>query len=164
MIGPDEYKEHVDNNAYTNYMAAYNNMRQALAIIEALPVERPAVYERLDQKLNLAHIKDRIEACIDKLYLPEPNKDGIVPQYDSYLSLKEMDLSKYKESSEVMTIYNDYNMEQLNQYMVSKQADTVMLLLQDTLFDEETRKKNFIFYENKTLHYSSQVYACNPCE
>ena len=155
VIGPDEYKEHVDNNAYTNYMAAYN-MRQALAIIEALPVERPAVYERLDQKLNLAHIKDRIEACIDKLYLPEPNKDGIVPQYDSYLSLKEMDLSKYKESSEVMTIYNDYNMEQLNQYMVSKQADTVMLLfLQDTLFDEETRKKNFIFYENKTLHDSS---------
>ena len=155
VIGPDEYKEHVDNNAYTNYMAAYN-MRQALAIIEALPVERPAVYERLDQKLNLAHIKDRIEACIDKLYLPEPNKDGIVPQYDSYLSLKEMDLSKYKESSEVMTIYNDYYMEQLNQYMVSKQADTVMLLfLQDTLFDEETRKKNFIFYENKTLHDSS---------
>ncbi len=79
-----------------------------------------------------------------------------MPQYDSYLSLKEMDLSKYKESSEVMTIYNDYNMEQLNQYMVSKQADTVMLLfLQDTLFDEETRKKNFIFYENKTLHDSS---------
>lgn len=65
MIGPDEYKEHVDNNAYTNYMAAYN-MRQALAIIEALPGERASVYERLDQKLNLAHIKDRIEACIEQ--------------------------------------------------------------------------------------------------
>ena len=155
VIGPDEYKEHVDNNAYTNYMAAYN-MKQALEIMEKLPKENPEVYERLDKKLNLAHIKEMIEKCIGKLYLPKPNKDGIVPQSDQYLNLKELDLSKYKDSSQVMTIYNDFNMEQMNQYMVSKQADTVMLLfLQDTLFDEETKKKNFVFYESKTLHDSS---------
>ena len=35
VIGPDEYKEHVDNNAYTNYMAAYT-MRLALEKYEYL--------------------------------------------------------------------------------------------------------------------------------
>ena len=40
--------------------------------------------------------------------------------------------------------------------MVSKQSDTVMLLyLFRDLFDHETRKKNFVFYEDKTLHDSS---------
>ena len=32
VIGPDEYKEHVNNNAYTNYMAA-RNLRLGLELI-----------------------------------------------------------------------------------------------------------------------------------
>ncbi len=36
VIGPDEYTEHVNNNAYTNYLAAYNvrsawNSRSAMS-------------------------------------------------------------------------------------------------------------------------------------
>lgn len=155
VIGPDEYKEHVDNNAYTNYMAAYN-MDQALKIISKLSIENIPLYQKLNEKLNLPYIKEKIEKCITKLYLPLPNDDGIIPQTDQFLKLKELDLKKYKESKEVLTIYNDFNTEQLNQYMVSKQADTVMLMfLLDTLFDKDTKRKNFVFYENKTLHDSS---------
>ena len=91
-----------------------------------------------------------------KLYLPLPNEDGIIPQSDTFLGLKKLDISKYKNSDEVLGIYNDYNTKQLNEYMVSKQSDTVMLLyLFRDLFDYETRKKNFVFYEDKTLHDSS---------
>lgn len=155
VIGPDEYKEHVDNNAYTNYMAHYN-MCQALNIIEQLSLEDKDTYKKLDEKLNLDYVKEKIEKCIDKLYLPKPNSDGIIPQSDQFLTLKKLDLTKYKESKEVLTIYNDFNTKQLNEYMVSKQADTVMLFfLLDTLFDEEIKRKNFIFYEDKTLHDSS---------
>lgn len=155
VIGPDEYKEHVDNNAYTNYMAHYN-MCQALNIIEQLSLEDKDTYKKLDEKLNLNYVKEKIEKCIDKLYLPKPNSDGIIPQSDQFLTLKKLDLTKYKESKEVLTIYNDFNTKQLNEYMVSKQADTVMLFfLLDTLFDEEIKRKNFIFYEDKTLHDSS---------
>ena len=136
-------------------MAAYN-MKLALRIIDFLNGSDPELYRRLDKKLSLSHIKEKIEKCIDKLYLPVPNEEGIIPQSDQFLGLKKLDLTKYKNSKEVLTIYNDFNTKQLNQYMVSKQADTVMLLfLLDTLFDEETKKKNFIFYEDKTLHDSS---------
>ena len=155
VIGPDEYKEHVDNNAYTNYMAAYT-MRLALEKYEYLKTENEKLFDILNSKLDLKYIKDCIEKKLPKLYLPLPNEEGIIPQSDTFLGLKKLDISKYKNSDEVLGIYNDYNTKQLNEYMVSKQSDTVMLLyLFRDLFDYETRKKNFIFYEDKTLHDSS---------
>ena len=155
VIGPDEYKEHVDNDVYTNYMASYN-MHQALEIMDFLEKENKELYEKLDQKLNLAHVKELINSRIHKIYLPKPNKDGIVPQTDTYLDLKYLDLTKYKESKAVFGIFNDFSMEQLSEYMISKQSDLVMLMfLCDELFDRETMRKNFIFYEDKTIHDSS---------
>lgn len=155
VIGPDEYKEHVDNNAYTNYMAVYN-MKLALGIIDELLVNDKETYDKLDNKLNLDNVKNNINKCIEKVYLPVPNSDEIIPQNDTYLSLKKLDLNKYKNTTEVLTIYNDFNMEKLNEYMVSKQSDLVMLLfVLEDLFDIDTKKKNFIFYEDKTLHDSS---------
>lgn len=167
VIGPDEYQEHVDNNAYTNYMAAYN-MKLALQIIDTLCVKNTQLYHKLEQKLPLNHIRTKIEQCMDKLYLPQPNEEGIIPQFDGYFDLKKMDLSEYKNSDEVMTIFKKYNTEQLGQYMVCKQADTVMLLfVLDTLFDKETKRKNFMFYEDKTLHDSSLskcIHAILACD
>ena len=155
VIGPDEYKEHVDNNAYTNYMAAYT-MRLATKKFEYLKNNNKTIFDALDSKLDLKYIKECIEKRLPKLYLPLPNEDGIIPQSDTFLGLKKLDISKYKNSDEVLGIYNDYNTKQLNEYMVSKQSDTVMLLyLFRDLFDYETRKKNFVFYEDKTLHDSS---------
>ena len=155
VIGPDEYKEHVDNNAYTNYMAAYT-MRLATKKFEYLKNNNKTLFDALDSKLDLKYIKECIEKRLPKLYLPLPNEDGIIPQSDTFLGLKKLDISKYKNSDEVLGIYNDYNTKQLNEYMVSKQSDTVMLLyLFRDLFDYETRKKNFVFYEDKTLHDSS---------
>ena len=155
VIGPDEYKEHVDNNAYTNYMAAYA-MRLAIKKFEYLKNNNKVLFDALDSKLDLKYIKECIEKRLPKLYLPLPDTDGIIPQSDTFLGLKRLDISKYKNSDEVLGIYNDYNTKQLNEYMVSKQSDTVMLLyLFRDLFDYETRKKNFVFYEDKTLHDSS---------
>ena len=155
VIGPDEYKEHVDNNAYTNYMAAYA-MRLAIKKFEYLKNNNKVLFDALDSKLDLKYIKECIEKRLPKLYLPLPDADGIIPQSDTFLGLKKLDISKYKNSDEVLGIYNDYNTKQLNEYMVSKQSDTVMLLyLFRDLFDHETRKKNFVFYEDKTLHDSS---------
>ena len=155
VIGPDEYKEHVDNNAYTNYMAAYT-MKLALKNQDYLKNNNRKIYDALDLKLDIDYIKELIEKKLPKLYLPMPDKDGIIPQSDTFLQLKKLDISKYKNAEAVLGIYNDYNTKQLNEYMVSKQSDTVMLLyLFRDLFDYETRKKNFVFYEDKTLHDSS---------
>ena len=156
VIGPDEYKEHVDNNAYTNYLAWYN-MKLASDLIDMLQNKKKEVYGRLDSFLKLSELKARLDDRIPRLYLPEPQgEDGIIPQFEGYFELKYLDLAKYKESSEVLTIYRDLSPEQINEYQVSKQGDLVVLfyLLED-LFDGGIKRNNYLYYEERTLHDSS---------
>lgn len=155
VIGPDEYKEHVDNNAFTNYMAAWNLSH---ASETALSMERrwPDAWARLSQKYDLAALAADFADKRSKLYLPSPGPDGIVPQNDQYLGLERIDLSGYKRQQGVSTIYEDYSQAQMNRIMVSKQADLVMLLrIMPGLFPPEVRRGNFLFYEARTLHDSS---------
>lgn len=156
VIGPDEYKEHVDNNAYTNHLA-FHNMKLAVNLIGVLKAEKPAVYTKLQELLNLEELLVRLNERMPKVYLPLPEKEtGIIPQFDGFFDLKSIDLTKYKTSSVVGTIYNDYNMEQINSFQVLKQGDVVVLLyLLDDLFSEEIKRKNYLYYEERTLHDSS---------
>ena len=155
VIGPDEYKEHVDNNAYTNYMV-YENLFLAEHIIKKLKSKQGETFARLDKKYRLHELLPVITRTKEKLYLPIANEDGILPQFDHYFDRKAIDLSKYKARDVVGTIYNDYNMEQISGMQVSKQADTVLLMM---LFPEkftyEEKEKNYRFYEERTLHDSS---------
>ena len=155
VIGPDEYKEHVDNNAYTNYMAAHN-LRLALRAMDEVEKRGGETYDRLHAQFNFAESRARIQGVLDKMYLPQPDANGIVPQFEGYFDLTHIDLTKYKRSSVVGTIYNDYNIEQISTFQVHKQADTlVLLLLMDNLFPADIKKKNYYFYEERTLHDSS---------
>lgn len=155
VIGPDEYKEHVDNNAFTNYMAAWN-MRLALRIIDRLEANADAVCTYLNTKLKLDEAAQRIQLVLDKLYLPTPNEKSILPQFDDYFSLEHIDLTPYKASEVVGTIYHDYNNDQLRHMQVSKQADVLVLFfLLEELFSHELKKQNYFFYEERTLHDSS---------
>ena len=48
VIGPDEYKEHVNNNAFTNYMA-YFNLKLAIRYYETLIKEHSQSTRQLDK-------------------------------------------------------------------------------------------------------------------
>lgn len=163
VIGPDEYKEHVDNNAFTNYMA-YFNMKLAIHYYEKLSKKNPDLLETLIKKINVRVIIQEIQSKVDKLYLPNPRKeDLVIPQDDTYLDLKEIDLTKYKEQKTIRSIYRDYNPEQINEIQVTKQADTLILfylfeqtfLKDDSRFQIEEMRANFNYYEPRTLHDSS---------
>ena len=155
VIGPDEYKEDVDNNAFTNYLAAYN-LKIAAALITRMEKEWKDAWKRLKAEYDLKNLQEEFTDKAGKIYLPVPGQDGLIPQNDEYLSLEKIDLSKYKKQQGVSSIYEDYSPAQMNRFMVSKQADLVMLLrVMPDLFDEQTRRKNFIFYESRTLHDSS---------
>ena len=156
VIGPDEYKEHVDNNAYTNYLACYN-MKLAREILTDLKANNAPIYQALAEKMALDGLTEVLDDRIARMYLPAPGaEDGIIAQFEGYLDLEYLDLTKYKASSEVLTIYNDFSPEQINCYQVSKQGDLVVLfyLLED-LFPEDIKRKNYLFYEERTLHDSS---------
>lgn len=139
VVGPDEYKEHVDDNAFTNYMAAFN-IQLAINYSEALGRKAPEdwIYK------------------LERLYLPEPQRDGVIPQDSTYLQKPTLDLTRYKNSAHVGEIFRTYNLTQVNALQVSKQADVMILMyLLENQFSPEVKKANWDYYEPKTLHDSS---------
>jgi len=156
VIGPDEYKEHVDNNAFTNYMA-YQNIELAIKYSEKLATENPELFNQLNNVLNLESAKEKWVDKIDKIYLPQPREeDLVIPQDDTYLDKKIIDLTKYKNQKHVGSIFEDYNLEQVNDMQISKQADIMILFyLLENKFSTEVKRANWNYYEPKTLHDSS---------
>lgn len=155
IIGPDEYKEHVNNNHYTNYMAKWN-IELAIRNYEILKETLPNVYEQLSDRFSLEHMIEEAKEKVKKIFLQEPREDNIIAQDDTYLSLKEIDLHPYKNLDRAGAIMDDYNITQISKLKVSKQADVVVLpFLFKDLFDEETLKANVDYYEAHTLHDSS---------
>lgn len=138
VIGPDEYTEHVNNNAYTNYLAAYN------------------VRSALEQQVGDEQLQEQFRRFLDKLYLPNENADGLIPQDDTFLEKPVIDLSKYKEQAGNQLILTEYSRQEVIDRQILKQADLVMLFyLQPDLFSFETIKQNLYYYEDRTIHDSS---------
>ena len=155
VVGPDEYKEHVNNDAFTNHTARWC-MENALHYYDVVKKDYPELYQTLSKKLNLEVEIKELSSRYDKVYLPQPNEDLVIPQDDTYLDLMEIDLTKYKNQIQVGTLFRDYNLSQVNQIQVSKQASVVMLMyLLEYKFSQDIRKANYEYYEPRTLHDSS---------
>jgi len=155
VIGPDEYKEHVNNNAYTNTMAQ-NNMQLGLKCYEKIKENDPTCFEKLNECLKLNELFSDLKEKLPLLYVPSPNEDGILPQDDSYLLKKKLDVGYYRNQSRVDAIFEDYNITQLADYQVTKQADVLSLMfLHSNRYSKEIKKANWDYYEPKTLHDSS---------
>ena len=156
VVGPDEYKEHVNDNAFTNYMA-YWNIKKAIEYYDLIKNEKVEIFDKLNEKLGLeSALKVWLER-VDKIYLPVPReKDLVMPQDRDYLSLKDIDLTKYKNQTHVGSMFLDYNLEQVNKIQVSKQADIMVLFfLMEDMFSLDVKKANWNYYEPRTLHDSS---------
>ncbi len=156
VIGPDEYKEHVNNNAFTNYMAHWN-IETAIRYYERLKETNPALLDALHEKIGVHESYKKWKEKVDLIYLPQPREeDLVIPQDDTYLTKQMIDLTKYKKQTRVGTIFEDYNLEQVNNIQVSKQADIMVLFyLLENKFSQEVKRANWNYYEPKTLHDSS---------
>ena len=167
VVGPDEYKEHVNDNAFTNYMARWN-MQKAVEYAELLQIEKPALYAALDEKLGLTALLPQWKETLPRIFLTQPNENGVLPQDATYLTLPEIDLTKYRNQTHVGTIYKDYNQEQIIRMQVTKQADVMVLfVLLEEQFSAAVKKASWDYYEPRTLHDSSlslsthSVLACD---
>lgn len=168
VIGPDEYKQRLTDNTYTNYMAR-NNLRLAVQIAERLEKEDPEYLEELNNRWEICEMLPKIRRAAEGIYLPPVGKDGILPQFAGYGKLQEMDLSYYKSfgKNAAAEIRKEHTVLELESLRVHKQADLVLLL---QLFPElpeeaggtqrrQVREKNYEFYEKHTLHEASYSFA-----
>ena len=155
IMGPDEYKEHVDNNSYTNYLV-YWQFDKALEYIDFLNNNSVKYFEKLKERINLndKEIEDWRNKK-DKLFLLKPDNNSIIEQFEGYNNLKEINLDKYRKLK-AGEIFNDMGWEEILNSKVTKQADVVMLIyLLSDIFDKEVIKANYNFYEPLTTHDSS---------
>ncbi len=155
VIGANEYKEHVDNNAYTNYMV-HQNIRLAVEYADMLKKDKPETYKRLNELLDLDTYYDKWTLLLEKLYLPRENEDGIIPEDDTFLSLPVVTRDGISASLDPTIRERINEMGGIWKVMIGKQADVVALLyMMEDLFAPETKVKNFYFYEQCCLHDSS---------
>ena len=135
VIGPDEYHELVDDNAFTNWMARYN-LRQAAAVVE--DPEEAGRWRRI----------------ADGLYLGLEEGGLVVEQFAGFFGLERVDLGTL--GGHRMPADMVLGRERTARAQVVKQADVVMLLA--LLWDElapAVRRANFLYYEPRAAHGSS---------
>ncbi|WP_423731326.1 glycoside hydrolase family 65 protein [Hafnia paralvei] len=143
VIGPDEYTEHVNNNAYTNYLA-YHNVARALS------------YHRQFSTQPDRKFIDEASDFLARLWLPTDNDQQILAQDDSFLSKPSIDLTDYKAKQGTQAILLDYSRAEVNEMQILKQADVVMLAyMLPWLFTPEQLRANLDYYEPRTIHDSS---------
>lgn len=154
VIGPDEYHESVDDNAFTNGLAQWN-LEQAAAVAELLAQCWPQRWAELAQRLE---ITDEERAAWTQaarcMYMGFDPQTGLLEQFHGYFGLEDIDLSQYEGRTVPMDVLLGRERTQGSQ--VVKQADVVMLiyLLWDR-FDPAVRAANFRYYEPRTGHGSS---------
>lgn len=168
VIGPDEYHERVNNNAYTNRMAKYT-FESALRILKLLPELGSEVSKRLNKVYDLESCREQFADAANKLYIPKPSEEnGVIEQFDGYSTLEDVSLEDIKKR-----LLNDkeywggaYGIAAHTK--IIKQADVVtMLNLFSGEYGKEVLLNNWNYYEPRTEHGSSLsacMYAMLACK
>ncbi|ABB24126.1 glycoside hydrolase family 65 protein [Pelodictyon luteolum] len=155
VIGPDEFHEHVDNNAYTNALVKWH-LKLAAMLFKHVGKSRPEVLEALSERLSLT----RAEAAAwlrmsRKLGFRRDQKTGVIEQFDGYFALKDHVIDRFdREGHPVLPRGVTYR--NIASTRLIKQGDVLMMIM---LFPHAfTRKEievNYDFYEKRTAHKSS---------
>ncbi|WP_438434831.1 glycoside hydrolase family 65 protein [Gorillibacterium sp. sgz500922] len=160
VTGPDEYHERVNNNAFTNYMAA-RTLDIALETVDYLRNRHPDRLDELFSELAYAPALDQIRRMREKLYLPAPDpRTGLIEQFDRYLTLEDVPLRDLRSRQLHPSEYWGGGSGLATTTQILKQADTVLLLhLFRDRFPREVIRANWEYYEPRTEHGSS-LSAC----
>ena len=154
VIGPDEYHETVDDNAYTNGMAQWN-LEIAAEIANLVAKRWPGEWQALSHRLGIEPDEPRRWPNMARdLYTGFDERTGLLEQFRGYFDLEEIDLAAFVPRTAPMDVL--LGRERIQQSKIIKQPDVVMLihLLWDRMAPE-VRKANFEYYEPRCAHGSS---------
>ncbi len=154
VVGPDEYHERVDNNAFTNCMILHS-AKTLVKAINKVKTLYPDTYNLFVDGKNL----DWINEFSNKIYMPQPDKNGIIEQFDKYLTLEDVSVDDLrKRELKENEYWGGHGLASTTR--VLKQADVVMMLsVFQNQFSSIIKKANWDFYEPYTEHGSS-LSAC----
>jgi nigerose phosphorylase len=156
VIGPDEYHERVNNNAYTN-MIARTTFEIAGEVASYLGNKHPSELSSLVSRLQIAEELPLFANAAKQLYVPAPDpKSGVIEQFDGYFDLKDVTLDELRKQRLHPDEYLGASQGLAVPTKVIKQADVVMMLsVFRDLYSREVKQANWEYYEPRTEHASS---------
>lgn len=158
VTGPNEYESNVHNNWYTNYIAVWS-LKYTLEALDWVQKNRPEDYERIVKKYHFRKKETvRWKEIIGNMYLPEDEKLGIFLQQEGYLDKEQLLAGDLPDGQR--PIRHNWSWDRILRSNLIKQADVLLgLYFFDEEFDTETIRRNFHFYEPRTVHES----MLSPC-
>ncbi len=158
VTGPNEYENNVNNNWYTNLMAAWT-LEYSL---EALEYVKNSNSKRADEILaKYDFIEDEFTTwkdIIDKIYLPEIEELDVFAQQDGYMDKEQILVSELDPAD--LPLNQKWSWDKILRSCFIKQADVLQgIFFLNERYDADTKKRNFDFYEPRTVHESS----LSPC-
>jgi alpha,alpha-trehalose phosphorylase len=146
VTGPDEYSALVDNNVYTNLMAA-RNMRVAADLAARFP--RQAAELGVDDEEMASW-----QAAAEAIVIPFDEERQVTPQSEAFTQQRPWDFEATRRDDYPLLLNFPYYL--LYSSQVVKQADLVLAsYVCAECFDPEQRARDFEYYERITVRDSS---------
>jgi maltose phosphorylase len=144
VMGPDEFKMMVNNNAYTNYMA----MRTFEFTLQAL---EEADLARLG--CTSAEVADW-RRMAENMLIPYDARSGIFEQNEGFFNLPHIDVDAIPV--EDFPLYHHWSYDRIYRTDMIKQPDVLMFLfLYNRSFTLAEKQANYDYYEPRCIHESS---------
>jgi alpha,alpha-trehalose phosphorylase len=154
VTGPDEYTTVVDNNLYTNLMAA-ENLARAAEIVDSLREGSPADYTRLVERTGVtADETDSWRRAASLIYVPFDTDAQVHLQDDGFLDLAPWDFAGTPAEHYPLLLH--YHPLVIYRHQVIKQADVQLAtVLLPGRFTPAERRRIFEYYDPLTTGDSS---------
>jgi alpha,alpha-trehalose phosphorylase len=140
VTGPDEYSALVNNNLYTNALAA-EHLRFAARV-------------GIEERLLDAEEAGRMERAAEAIYLPFDRARGVYAQDDAFFALQPWPFATTPAALYPLLLH--FHPLEIYRHRVAKQADAILLVsLFPGRFDEPIRRRMLDTYEALTVHDST---------
>ncbi|RDD30522.1 kojibiose phosphorylase [Prosthecochloris sp. ZM] len=161
VIGPDEFHEHVNNNAYTNFLVRWH-LRLAAIVFRHFSRTGDKGFMRVCRNLDLKSTEvSRWSEISRSLKFGIDSDTLLIEQFDGYFSLSDHGVRRHdRKGRPVLPAGITYRT--IGKTRLIKQADVLMLfLLFPHSFSPEVKQANYDFYEPRTLHKSSLSHSAH---
>ncbi|MDR0199469.1 MAG: glycoside hydrolase family 65 protein [Streptococcaceae bacterium] len=145
ITGPNEYENNVNNNWYTNTLAAWVLEYTTQALVE---------HPRPDLGVDASELA-RWRDIIDRMYYPTDEERGIFVQHDGFMD-KDLKPVSELDPEKDLPLNQKWSWDKILRSPYIKQADVLQgIYLFGNRYTIEQKRKNFNFYEPLTVHESS---------
>jgi maltose phosphorylase len=159
VTGPNEYENNINNNWYTNKLAVWC-LKYAIEATRIVKQNNLSRYREIVEKVKLNEQEEFLawDKIISNMYFPVDDKYGIFLQQDAYLDKEQLLVKDLSETE--LPLNQKWSWDRILRSCFIKQADVLQgIYFFEDEFDTDTIRRNFDFYEPRTVHESS----LSPC-